>query len=158
GNDTFDMSAYTTNVATTLTSAAATGFNGTSTAASSFAAIDVIKAGSGAGNTLNGLASGTWNLGATQTYLSGSGTLTFSGFQNLQGGSGIDTFNVLVSTSANLYGNNCNDSSVFANGALPLRIALPVSGNDTLDISAYTTNVATTLTAAAATGFSGTST
>src|SRR5262249_55185145 len=80
GNDMFDMSAYTTNVATTLTAAAATGFSGTSTHASRFAAIDVIKAGSGAGNTLTGLASGTWNLVSTQTYLSGSGTLSFPGF------------------------------------------------------------------------------
>src|SRR5262249_60210425 len=85
-----------------------------SPAASTFAAIDVIKAGSGAANTLMGLASGTWNLGATQTYLSGTGTLTFSSSQIIPGRSAIATFNFLVSTTANLSGNNGNASFVFA--------------------------------------------
>src|SRR5262249_52519816 len=118
GSDTVDMTAYTSNVSVALTAAAASGFSGTSTAATSFAAMDIIRAGSGATNTLHVLASGTWNLNTTQTYASGAGTLTFAGFQILQGGSRLDPITALSPYTTLFRSNNGNDSFVFANGAV----------------------------------------
>src|SRR5262249_41400683 len=137
-----------------LTATDSSGFTGTDGTSAGFNGIDTVIGGS-ASDTLTGLSAGTWNLNTTQTYVSGASTLTFSNFQGLQGGSGIDTFNVLATTAADLIGNNGNDSFVFANGAVLTGTAIGGTGTDTLDMSAYTTTVSAGLTAAAATGFSG---
>jgi acrosin len=155
GTDTLNATAYTTPVSINLTASGGNGFSGTGTLATSFSAVDVIMGGSAA-DTLNGLASGTWNLGATQTYVSGGATLTFSSFQNLNGGSGVDTFNVLTNTTADLAGNGGNDQFVFSNAAVLTGTITGGSGIDTLNMGAYTTGVTVTLGSAGVNGFSGT--
>ncbi len=42
----------------------------------------------------------TWALGATRTYTANAQTLTFTNFTVLQGGSGVDTFNVTSTVAA----------------------------------------------------------
>jgi acrosin len=157
GSDTLDLNLYTTARSIALTAPDSSGFTGTDGVSAGFSGIDTVIGGSAA-DTLTGLATGTWNLGATQTYVSSSTTLTFSSFQSLQGGSGVDSFNILTNTTANLSGNNGNDSFVFANGAVLSGTATGGTGNDTLDMTAYTSNVALTLTGSTASGFSGSAT
>ena len=98
----------------------------------------------------------TWDLGATQTYSDGSVTpLSFSGFAILQGGAGIDTFNVQVNTTANLNGGAGANAFVSHGVTLTGSIA-GGAGTDTLDLSAYTTTLSATLTGSDATGLTGT--
>ena len=78
-----------------VTGSAANGYSGTANGVSAgYLGINVITGG---GGTLTGRnAASTWALAATTTYSDGGagGALTFTGFTNLQGGSGVDTFNV----------------------------------------------------------------
>ena len=121
GTDTLSMAAYTTPVSATLSGVAASGFNGSSNAVTSFAAIDSIVGGTAA-DSLSGLTSGIWNLSASPNYVSGGSTLAFSSFQTLNGGSGVDTFNVLTSSTADLNGNDGDDAFLFSNAAVSDRL------------------------------------
>ncbi len=65
-----------------------------------FSSIETINAAAG-GGTLTGLdVDATWALGATRTYTANAQTLTFTNFTVLQGGSGVDTFNVTSTVAA----------------------------------------------------------
>jgi hypothetical protein len=129
GSNTFDESAYSTPVTVNLAAATATGVGGTFTNIQNFV-------GGGGGNTLLGPNADTsWNLNGSNT-----GTLTggysFSAFQNLTGGAGADTF-------------------VFADGAAVDGVIDGGGGTNTLDYSAYTSNVIVNLQAGTATGVGG---
>lgn len=112
GSDTLTGSAIN---AVTLTSTAADGFGGTEAeVGGGFSGIDVVQ-GSGAATSLTGRdASATWTLAAEQTYESEGRELRFEGFSTLQGGSGADTFNVTVATSADLKGGAGGDTFTLA--------------------------------------------
>src|SRR5262249_59469868 len=138
------------NVSVTLTGSAASGFSGTGTGLDGVSAVCTVRAGSGTALPLTGLATGTWNLAATQTYASGAGTLSFSYFKSLNGGSGVDTFNVLVNTTADLLGNNGNDTFDLANGVALTGPAPGCTGYNNLHLSAYTTHTSLSLTNSAA--------
>ncbi len=158
GNDLLDLAASTTDVAVALVDVDADGFSGSSTAVAGFLAIDAIAARGTSANVLDGLFFGTWDLDATQSYVSGPATLAFSGFRDLRGGAGIDTFNVLATTAADLTGNGGNDSFVFGDGAVLIGTAAGGDGTDTFDLGAYSTDVTVTLNGSTADGFSGAST
>ncbi len=65
-----------------------------------FSSIETINAAAG-GGTLTGLdVDATWALGATRTYTANAQTLTFTNFTVLQGGNGVDTFNVTSTVAA----------------------------------------------------------
>ena len=136
GGDTIKWSAMTPrNV--TLTGASGSGFAGSEASiAGGFSQIDDL-AGS-TGSTLTGLprASSTWavNASGTDTYSTGTDTLTFSGFANLDGGGG-DTFD-------------------FGNGAV-VSGSITGGGNSTLNWSADSTPRNVTLTGVGSGGFSG---
>ena len=73
--------------------------------------------------------------------------MSFSSFQSLQGGSGFDTFNVNVNSTADLFGNNGNDYFAVADGVVLSGTLSGGAGSDTFSMASYTTNVTATLTA-----------
>jgi acrosin len=103
GTDTVSYAKLTSDVSVVLKSSDPTGYaSASATGVTSFKGIDVIVGGKGASDTLTGEnVDGTWDLGATQTYDdgAGNGTLAFSGFENLDSGTGNDTFNVTQTTA-----------------------------------------------------------
>ena len=143
GNDSLSYTGYTTATLTSLTGLSiAGGFTGTATGLSAgFENIDLLVGGDGL-DTLNGLqsAGGTFSFGTTQTYTSGVNILTFSGMNQLNGGTEADIFNF-----QNGYG---------FTGSIDGK-----AGNDTLTYAGYTTSVTVTFTGVGAIdGFNGTST
>ena len=149
------MAAYTTPVAATLNGVNVNGFNGTGTVATSFAAIDSIVGGTAA-DTLSGLISGTGTCRPVRTISRACRPWRSPVSRRCNGGSGIDTFNVLTSTTADLAGNGDNDSFVFSNAAVLTGSVTGGTGTDTLSMAAYTTPVSATLSVVNANGFNGT--
>jgi hypothetical protein len=169
GSDTLDLSANATTDAT-LTTSAADGYSGTSVTGVSggFDTVDVLKGGSS--GTLTGEDNGTtstpdlWTLDSSSststTYAdqrSGSGSLAFTGFATLQGGSGADKFSVAGGTNASrtlkggagadtLFLNNNSDFSGAFDGQ---------SGADTVDVSTAANALDFIFTGADSNGFTG---
>ncbi len=145
----------------TLTGLGSTdGFAGTEAALTgSFANIDILAASSLNGDSLTGAnLTASWGIDGTNQYTS-TNTLDFSGFEDLIGGTGADTFNLSGAQTHDLSGGAGNDELVLANGAQLIGSFDGEAGTDTLDYSAYTTARSITLTAVAATdGFTGTET
>ncbi len=110
GGDTLSGTAIS-NVTLTGASGVGDGFSGTQgSIPAGFAGINVIT-GTGAG-TLTGANDGTsvWTLnGGTEQYTASGETLDFTGFPTLQGGTAIDTFNVIGAVAATLRGGDGND-------------------------------------------------
>ncbi|HEX5046116.1 MAG TPA: hypothetical protein VFX89_03265 [Gammaproteobacteria bacterium] len=156
GTDVLDLSANAAAHAVTLTSVAASGFAGTADAAG-FTGIDDVRAGASTADSLTGLnAASTWTIGAAKTYATGGSTLAFAGFENLTGGSAVDTFNLNTAVGGTLNGGAGNDVFTFADG-VTAAVVDGGAGTDVLDLSAYTSARNVTLTAAGATdGFNGT--
>ena len=105
-----------------------TGINGTFdniTTLTGSAAADVLT-----GDDVNGV----WNLGASQTYNTGTGsgarTLLFSAFETLQGNSAVDTFNITAATVEVLNGGGNDD--IFNLNAVLTGSVNGESGTDTL--------------------------
>src|SRR5262249_21057525 len=136
GADILDLTTFAGARAVTLSAVNAAGFSGTeASVAAGFSGIDDIRAGAATTDALTGLNSpAPWGLDGTPTYVT-TGSLAFSGFEALVGGSGIDTFDVDAAFTGSIDGNG---------------------GADVLDLTglAGARNVA--LTAGTATGFSGT--
>ena len=145
--DTLDLTAATTAQTVTLTGLGSTdGFVGIHAAVTSeFTNIDALVGGT-ATDTLTGLdAAATWTVAGTNTY-SSTNTLTFSGVENLGGGSGVDTFTVSGAQTANLKGSTGADLFQFGNGAVLTGTIDGGGGADTVDLSAAITAQAVTLT------------
>ena len=139
GSDTLDLSAYTTGLNVRITSVGSVdGLAGSiDNVLGSFDNINALTTGSGS-DTLFGMnADATWTIDTTNSYASGGSSMTFSGVENLSGGSGADTFK-LVGTA-----------SVSGNVAGGLGIG------DTLDYSAYTAAALVNFPAGTATGVGG---
>jgi acrosin len=177
GTDTLDLSASTSAVNVTLAAPSnAAGYQGSATGlANGFTGIDVLTAGTGQ-NTLTGEnVASTWTLGSTaQTYNDGGSTsLTFSGFQTLDGGSAADTFainaatgpvtqinggagndvfNVNAPATVNLSGGDGNDTFNLNSGGVLNGTITGGSGSDTLN---YAGAVAVTVTGSGADGYAG---
>ena len=125
GNE-IDLSAYTTNVSVNFQTGSSTAGN--------FTNIQSFIGGSGTNNTLTGAnAANTWNITSLNsgTY---NTTISFSGFQNLTGGTSTDDF--VFSDGATISGLIDGTSS---------------SGNQ-LDFTAYTSAVSVNLQTSASTG------
>ncbi|MBI1311532.1 hypothetical protein GC176_09510 [bacterium] len=130
GGDILDFSTSVTPINVTLTLAnVGNGYNGTMASINGgFLGVETIAGGSG-DDSLTGLNTpSTWTVGATQSYVdSVSGEpLAISGFDNLNGGSAVDTFNVSVSATIDLSGGGGNDIFTFGSG---VAISGSVSGN-----------------------------
>jgi hypothetical protein len=128
---TLDESAYSTPVTVNLVSFTATGVGGN-------AFLNRYIGSAAGGNTLIGPNfNNTWNITAQNAGNMTQGGISFSGFQNLTGGSAPNTF--FLSNGVGVDG-NINGGS---------------SGNNQLNESAYTTAVTVDLTANTATGVGG---
>jgi acrosin len=151
GNDTLSYAGYTSPVDVVLGGSDSMGyFSSSAPGVVSFSGIDNLIGGKSGSDELTGEnVVSTWNLGSTDTYSDGSNTLTFSGFETLQGGSGADTFNVNAPTTANLLG-GAGDDTFNVSSALTGRVD-GQGGSDTLSVGG---DVA--LTGSGSTGFSGT--
>ena len=148
GNDSLDFSGLGSSVNLEVVIAGtpvAAGFAGNMSAgtlAATFSNINMINAGTGTGDSITGLAAeNVWNIAAASSYTTAtaSGTtmeLAFSGFENITGGSGKDTFN-------------------FATGATMSGVVAGGGGADTIDFNGTSAALAVNLTGGVADGYSG---
>jgi hypothetical protein len=127
GTNTLNYAAYTTAVTVNMATGAATGTGG-------YTGIKSVVGGSGANTLIGPNATNTWNI--TGTNAGNVAGLTFSAFQNLTGGTGMDIFK--FSAGKNVTG--------AINGG---------GGGDWLDYSLYTTAVTVNLATGVATGVGG---
>ena len=128
GTNTVDLSAYTAAASVNVPSSRVTGVGGT------YSSIQTFIGGSNATNAVAGAAAATtYNITALNTF--NAGGVSFSGFRNITGGAGQNTF--VLSNGAGLSGT--------INGG--------VGGKNWLDYSAYTTGITVNLATGAATGF-----
>ncbi|MGQ0570846.1 MAG: beta strand repeat-containing protein, partial [Armatimonadota bacterium] len=158
GSDTLNLSAYTTNVAVTLTGIGTDGFNATTAGApnpvsGTVSNINVLNAGSGTGDSLTGInAAATWTVSGADSY-SSTNTLSFSGVETLTGGTNADTFNISGAQAHALNGGAGADSFVLLGGAT-LTGAID-GGADSDTLSGSTTYVVNILNGGTAAGISG---
>ena len=148
GNDTIDLTAYTTARAVVLAGSASDGFNGTEAAVGTFAGITTIDLNNGvSGNSLAGLNNDSvWDLDATPTYTSSSRVLNFSGMGSIAGGSANDIFNVGVGgATLDVNGGAGDDELVIADQENLTGTFDGGEGFDTIDLSAYTTSTTFTV-------------
>lgn len=152
GSDTLNLTAYTTARNVALSSAAANGFSGTESASGTFSGIDVLNVPSGATtDTLTGLnATAAWTIASTQTYVTGGFTLAHSGFENLTGNAGADSFMVTGSRSATINAAGGNDSLTIGAGGSLTGSFNGGAGTDTLNLAALV-DVAVTIASTGAT-------
>jgi hypothetical protein len=155
GSDTLN---YDATVAAILTGSTANGYDGTDSAyTGGFAGIDVITGGA-AGDLLTGEGvASTWSLDGTPTYddNGGNGTLSFSGFETLQGGLDVDTFQVdgLYNQSTQIKGGAGDDVFNFNTSG---SVTATIDGQTDSDTINYTVgNTTVTLTGSAVNGYAG---
>lgn len=160
GLDTLDLSNLGAVRNVTLTNADVLGFSGTDAVVTSgFTGINSIIATSLTPDILTSAipAPTTWNLGGLTNSIVVSGqTLTFSLFDNFNGGNFGNTFNINGPVTGNLVGGSGDDAFIF-NGAGSLNGSISGNGgNDTLGFNGVSTAQTITLLSADASGFSGT--
>jgi uncharacterized repeat protein (TIGR01451 family) len=161
GRDTLDFGDVGADLAIALAGSDATGFLGTAGGpVGSFRGIDALIGGPGT-DTLAGedLAS-TWSLDSAPTYNDGAGTLGFSGFEHLRGGSGDDVFHLIGDTLGNLRadieGGPGDDQFNFIGDAILTGSIDGQGGRDTLSYADFGSTVSIVLTGSTDLGFSGT--
>ncbi|MBI1315113.1 hypothetical protein GC176_27800, partial [bacterium] len=130
GSDELDISANASSAALSALDA-----NGADGSFGSDAFTDVETFTGAAGGTLTGLdATSTWGLDGSPTYTSAGNSVAFSGFGTLQGGTGVDTFNVSANSAFVLKGGDGNDIFNFTGGTLTGGVLGEV-GNDTYNLN-----------------------
>ena len=146
GNDTLTFESYSTAIGITLTGSTVNGFSGTTTPAGlisgGFSEIDSLIAGD-AGDTLTGTNNDAlWEVDGTNRYsnpgIAPNRFLSFQDFENLVGGSAVDTFEVTGNQSTNLTGGAGDDVIRLLD---PSNLTGTVDGgigNDTFDLSVKT--------------------
>lgn len=160
GSDTVTFALSTAPVTVDLLGGSATGFSGAvASVTADFSNVDRLVGSSASGDSLNGLdVDSVWTLDSTNTYSDMTDTVEFDSFETLNGGVQDDTFNLLTSVTANLNGNNGDDTFSFQDDAASLIGSISGgSGNNSLSfagLSAQAANV--TLTGNGGDGFSGT--
>ncbi|VAW84687.1 hypothetical protein MNBD_GAMMA18-1219, partial [hydrothermal vent metagenome] len=110
-----------------------TGSDATIALATDVDQIETLAAMGGGINTLIGTnADTTWTVSAIPSLNDGSNTLTFSGFDNLTGGTGVDQFTISVDAST-LNGGGGNDTFNINAPGVTLTNLRGGTGNDTLN-------------------------
>jgi hypothetical protein len=153
GTNTLDYTNLTAAATTTITGIGTNvGFQGTTTSTAGFDNITVLT-GSGNTDTLNGQnAAADWTVnGGGTSYVSGGRTLTFSAMENLNGGSGADTFDITGAHTGNLTGGAGADSFTLNGGTITGSIT---GGADTDTLIGSNTYVVTGANAGTAAGVS----
>lgn len=147
GDDILDYSTSAFGLDLVLSATGSTdGFSGSES--SSLASFDNINSISGSANidSLTGIdATAAWSIDGTDEYTA-TNTLSFSGFENLIGGTLVDTFTITGNQSYNLAGNSGNDVFAFADAATLTGTIDGQAGSDRLDYSLYTSSINVTLT------------
>jgi Ca2+-binding RTX toxin-like protein len=156
GADTLDLSGITTSdVVVTLSEVGnaggplGEGFTGELAAITAgFSNINVIVGGGGSNDSLRGRnEDAIWDLSAAGSQYQDPATnaaVRFGMFENLLGGSAIDSFTIAGAVANNLFGNDGDDLFTFEDGAT---LTGTIDGGnhvtqDSVDFSAYTTSVA----------------
>ena len=146
GNDTLTFDAYSTAIGITLTGSTVNGFAGTTTPAGlisgGFSEIDSLVAGD-AGDTLTGTNDDAlWEVDGTNRYsnpgIDPNRYLSFQDFENLMGGSAVDTFEVTGNQSTNLNGGDGDDVIRLLDLSNLTGSVNGGNGNDTFDLSIKT--------------------
>ena len=146
GNDTLTFESYSTAIGISLTGSTVNGFSGTTSPAGliagGFSEIDSIVAGD-AGDTLTGTNNDAlWEVDGTNRYsnpgIAPSRFLSFQDFENLMGGSAIDTFEVTGNQSTNLNGGDGDDVIRLLDPSNLTGSVNGGNGNDTFDLSIKT--------------------
>ena len=138
GSDVLDFATFGGPVSVVLEGATSEGFGGSGTV--TFAGIDRLQGSPALADALTdntGASAATWTLAAASTYSNGTQTLAFTGFEQLTGGSGADTFAVAMA---------------------PAGLVTGGTGIDRLDFTSAPGPVSVVLQGADATGFSGSGT
>ncbi|WP_417383461.1 LamG-like jellyroll fold domain-containing protein [Gimesia sp.] len=142
GNDILDYSSSSFSLDLVLSAlGSSNGFSGSESA--SLTSFDNINSIIGSANTdtLTGInAAADWSIDGTNEYTS-TNTLSFAGFENLTGGTQVDTFAITGSQTHNLAGNSGNDVFAFADGAVLTGTIDGQAGSDKLDFSLYTSSI-----------------
>ncbi|MCA9016085.1 MAG: cadherin domain-containing protein, partial [Planctomycetaceae bacterium] len=147
GDDILDYSASTVTLDLILAAMGSNnGFSGSeTTTVSSFDNINTII-GSSNTDSLTGVnATAAWSIDGTNQYTA-TNTLNFSSFENLTGGTDVDTFTITGSQAQNLSGNSGNDIFRFQDGASLTGTIDGNSGADELDYALYSTSIDAVLT------------
>ena len=160
GTDQLNLSDLTTAQTVTLTASTLNGFDGTSSVVTGgFFGIDEAIGSLAITDSLQGLdVNSTWELDGSNRYIDNLGrVLTFSAFEELQGGSADDVFQVTGTRSNDLLGGDGDDTFIFqlAFSQVVGRVD-GEAGSDTLNLAALTTPRVVTLTSTTVDGFSGT--
>ena len=134
-----------------------TGFDGMATRVTGgFANIHTLTGSSGADELIGRSVAATFTLDGTNTYASGTGTLSFSSFENLTGGSMADTFVVSSIYTGDLDGGDGDDVFTIQTGG---RVVGTVDGgadDDHLNMAGLGAALTVTLTGTPAmTGYAG---
>ncbi len=140
GNDT--ISVTSAGLAQTITLngiTSATGFDGTITPSinsavtpSTFLGIETLVGGNGSDTLVGRNVDAAWTVASTGVYSESGRTLTFTKIENLNGGSGVDIYNISGTQNANLNGGSGDDVFNFADGAVLNGSLVGGLGNDTV--------------------------
>jgi hypothetical protein len=130
GSNTLDFTGYSSAVNVDLSATSANGFTGTATGISAtftnISAVDGFTSG-----TLTGFAgAATWDMSAG-TYANGN-TLTFTGFDTLTGGSGVDNFNIDANVAYDMNGGGGADVFTFSGNKTTTGAINGGNGTDTI--------------------------
>jgi hypothetical protein len=159
GADTLSYGSFGSDVHVRVSGApSSNGYDGTETSITGgFRGIETLQGTNNTASSLTGLdVDGTWSLGDTETYTPGTGSpLTFSGFDVLQGGSAVDTFNLTADVTLSLKGGGGADTFAFGSGARLGGTFAGQGGSDTLDFGPFGVGVSLVLTGSDAEGFGG---
>ena len=148
GADTLDFSDYQISRNITLNAPGSQeGIAGTANIIGGFDNVEQLI-GSAAADTLTGISVvSNWivNADGNNQYSTDNTTLAFTNFENLQGGSDVNTFQINGTQQLNLFGGNEADHFVFADNAILEGLLDGGEGNDTIDMTAFTSDTQTNL-------------
>jgi len=139
GVDTINWSSYTTGRSVTISGLGSSdGFTGSAASITGgFDNISVLTGSAASDDSLTGFsATAAWGIDGSNQYIS-TNTLDFSQFENLSGGDGIDTFNLLASHNGNLAGGAGNDIFDYSDLVVLTGSIDGGTGSDTLDWADY---------------------
>ncbi len=158
GADTLSYAAYGVPLTVTLTGFTGGGVDGgDNLSGMTFAGIDTLTGGTGADTLVGVNADATWTVGAGINVTYAAGAVGLNSFETLQGGSGVDTFDINGTPAANLRGGAGDDTFNFLTNATQITGSIDgQDGIDTLDYSALTIPVTVNLAARTADGVTGT--
>ena len=139
GTNTLDYAGAASGSVTLVATGSVAGFSGTAGTADQISGtydnINTLVANSTA-DTLTGInAAANWGIDGTNQY-SSTNTLDFSGYGNLTGGTGVDTFDVTASHTGNLSGGSNDDVfNLSVNGTVVTGNLNGDAGDDTFNFS-----------------------